>query len=176
MINDYADEDIPDKHVPDEEPAEEQAAPLSPSSASPLDEAAHADRPSPSLSPSQSCPLPSKPAHFGWRSPPPVNFTQLMRLAGGLGLAAVISAADAITVLFSTDWQVPSDRAGPGGDSRPIGNKHKAGEITRSAAEDFALLTCRTTSEHHAADFLATITNVIHLTVTYLNLILSVVN
>ena len=76
-----------------------------------------------------------------------------MRLAGGLGLAAVISAADAITVLFGTDWQVPSDRAGPGGDSRPIGNKHKAGEITQSAAEDFVLLTCRTTSEHHTADF-----------------------
>jgi hypothetical protein len=97
-----------------------------------------------------------------------------MRLAGGLGLGAAISAADAITDSFGTDWQIPSEQAG--GDSRQFGNKRKAEEITRSAAEDFALLTCRTTSEHHAADFLATFTNVIHLTVTYFNLILSGVN
>ena len=94
--------------------------------------------------------------------PAPVNVTQLMRLAGGLGLAASISSADVITNSFGTDWQVPSMRAG--GESRRIQNKRKAGEITRSAAEDFALLTCRTTSEHHANDFLSTVTNVIHLT------------
>ena len=170
LYNDYADEDIPDEDEPDQdepdaEPAEEEAAPPSPCSVPPSDEAAaeHADSPSPS--PSQSCPLPRKPARFGRRSPPPVNVTQLMRLAGGLGLAASISAADAITDSFgtsSTDWKVPSERAG--GESRRIGNKRKAGEISRSAAEDFAILTCRTTSEHHAADFLSTVTNVIHLT------------
>jgi hypothetical protein len=54
---------------------------------------------------------------------------------------------------------VPSERAG--GESRRIGNKRKAEDITRSAAEDFALLTSRTTSEHHAADFLSTVSNVI---------------
>ena len=165
LYNDYADEDIPDEDEPDAEPAEAEAAPPSPCSVPPSDdsEAAHADSPSPS--PSQSCPLPRKPARFGRRSPPPVNVTQLMRLAGGLGLAASISAADAITDSFgtsSTDWKVPSERAG--GESRRIGNKRKAGEISRSAAEDFAILTCRTTSEHHAADFLSTVTNVIHLT------------
>ena len=42
-----------------------------------------------------------------------------------------------------------------------FGNKRKAAEITRSAAEDFALFTCRTTSAKHAAYFLSTITNVI---------------
>ena len=170
LYDDYADEDIPDSDedvpdtdIPDAGPAEEQAAPPSPCSDSPPDhEVAHADSPSPSPSPSQLCPLPRKPARFGRRAPPPVNVTQLMRLAGGLGLAASISAADTITDSFGTDWQVPSERAG--GESRRSGNKRKAGEITRSAAEDFALLTCRTTSEHHANDFLSTVTNVIHLT------------
>ena len=134
LYNDYADEDIPDQDEPDAEPAEEEAAPPSPCSVPPSDEAAHADSPSPS--PSQSCPLPRKPARFGRRSPPPLNVTQLMRLAGGLGLAASISAADAITDSFgtsSTDWKVPSERAG--GESRRIGNKRKAGEISRFAAE-----------------------------------------
>ena len=163
LYNDYADEDIPDEDEPDAEPAEEQpeqAAPPSPCSVSPPSEAAHADSPSPT--PSQSNPLPRKPARFGRRSPPPVNVPQLMRLAGGLGLAASISTADAITDSFGTDWQVPSERAG--GESRQIGYKRKAANISRSAAEDFALLTCRTTSEHHAADFLSTVTNVIHRT------------
>jgi hypothetical protein len=83
-----------------------------------------------------------------------------MRLAGGLGLAAAISAADAYTDSFGSrqDWEVPSERAG--GEIRRIANKRKAKEITRSAAEDFALLTTRTTSEHHAADFLSTVGNV----------------
>ena len=150
--------DEPDIDIPDAEPAEEQAAPPSPCSVSPPDEAAHEDSPSPS--PSQSCPLPCKPACFGRRSPPPVNVTQLMRLAGGLGLAASISTLDAVTDSFGADWEVPSERAG--GESRRITHKRKAAEISRSAAENFAILTCRTTSEHHAADFLSTVTNVIH--------------
>ena len=180
LYNDYADEDMPDEDVPCDEdipdavPAEERSAPPSPTSRSesPANEAAHAD--SPSLVPSQSCPLPRKPARFGRRSPPLVNVTQIMRLAGGLGpgLAAAISHANTLTDSFGTDWQVPSERAG--GDSRRIANKRKAGDITRSAAEDFALLTCRTTSEHHAVDFLATVTNVIHLIlITLVCLILS---
>ena len=102
LYNDYADEDMPDEDVPCDEdipdavPAEERSAPPSPTSRSesPANEAAHAD--SPSLVPSQSCPLPRKPARFGRRSPPLVNVTQIMRLAGGLGpgLAAAISHAN----------------------------------------------------------------------------------
>ena len=83
-----------------------------------------------------------------------------MHLAGGLDIAAAISAADALTESFGQDWEVPSERAG--GENRRIGNKRKAADITRSAAEDFALLTSRTTSEHHAADFLSTVSNVIY--------------
>ena len=84
-----------------------------------------------------------------------------MRLAGGLGLAAALSHADSYTDPLGNAWEVPSERAG--GESRRAGNKRKAAQITRSAAEDFALLTARTTSEHHAADFLSTVANVIHL-------------
>ena len=126
------------------------------------------DRPSPSppdraspTPPIDAHPLPRKPARFGRRSTPPVNVTQLMRLAGGLGLAAALSHADSYTDPLGNDWEVPSERAG--GESRRAGNKRKAAQITRSAAEDFALLTARTTSEHHAADFLSTVANVIHL-------------
>ena len=167
LYNDYADEDIPDidQDIPDmdqseghQQPPDEPAVEPSVSpSTSPV------PRPgSPSLSPSPSqtehvVPLPRKPARFGRRSPP-INVTQLMRLAGGLGLAAAISAADAFTDSFGQDWEVPSERAG--GEGRRIANKRKANEITRSAAEDFALLTTRTTSEHHAADFLSTVGNV----------------
>jgi hypothetical protein len=82
-----------------------------------------------------------------------------MHLAGSLDIAAAVSAADAHTESFGPDWEVPSERAG--GENRRIRNKRKAEDITRSAAEDFALLTSRTTSEHHAADFLSTVTNVI---------------
>ena len=39
-------------------------------------------------------------------------------------------------------------------------DKRKAGEINRSAAEDFALLTTRTASARYAADFLSTVGNV----------------
>ena len=166
--NDYFDEDIPDADTPDAEAAEPPPQPsvsASPSSVPPTDRhgddvvAAHADSPSPS--PSQSYPSPRKPARFGRRSSPPMNVSQFMRLAGGLGLASAVSGLDNITDSFGTaDWEVPSERAG--GESRRMGNKRKAAAISRSAAEDFALLTCRTTSEHHAADFLSTVGNVIH--------------
>ncbi len=154
MYNDYADEDIPDA---DPEPNPEPSVPPSPSPVPPLDPLAV------SPSPCQSCPLPRRPARYGRRSPPPINVTQLMRLAGGNGLATAISSADAHTDSFSVatdkEWEVPSERAG--GESRRIRHKRKAKEISRSAAEDFALLTSRTTSEHHAADFLSTVANVI---------------
>jgi hypothetical protein len=39
------------------------------------------------------------------------------------------------------------------------GLKRKAAEITRSAAEDFALLTTQTVSSRYAADFLSIVTN-----------------
>ena len=120
LYNDYADEDIPDlvgdlhdADIPDTVPAEEQAASPSPTAVSPPDEAGS---PSPgqsqSPSPSQAYSLPSKPARFGRRSPRPVNVTQILRLAGGLGLAAAISSADVVTESFPcTDCKVPSELA-----------------------------------------------------------------
>jgi len=115
----------------DEEPADEPAVePVSPST-SPVQSP---DSPSPSPGPKQPepvVPLPRKPTRFGRRSAP-VNVTQSMCLAGGLGLAAAISAADAFMDLFGQDWQVPSERAG--GESRRNENKSKANEITPSAA------------------------------------------
>ena len=167
LYNDYADEDVPDA---DPEPNPEPSVSPSPSPVPPLDVADDmAQPPAVSPSPSQSCPLPRRPARYGRRSTPPVNVTQLMRLAGGIGLATAISCADAHTDSFSEsvadsarEWEISSERAG--GESRRIGNKRNAAEITRSAAEDFALLTSRTTSEHHAADFLSTVANVIHFT------------
>ena len=165
MYNDYADEDIPDA---DPEPYPEPPVPPSPCPLPPLPQSPSPvpplDLPAVSLSPSQSCPLPRRPARYGRRSQPPINVTQLMRLAGGMGLATAISCADAHTDSFSVaigseSWEVPSERAG--GESRRIRHKRKAKEISRSAAEDFALLTSRTTSEHHAADFLSTVANVI---------------
>ena len=131
----------------------------------PQDDTVTFGRDSPSPCPSLSAdtvPLPRKPARFGRRSSPPVNVPQLMRLAGGLGMAAALSTADSYTDPLGPDWEVPSARSG--GERRRAENKRKAANITRSAAEDFALLTTRTTSEHHAADFLSTVTNVIHLT------------
>ena len=56
--------------------------------------------------------------------------TQSMCLAGGLGLAAATSGADAFTDSFGQDWEVPSVRAG--GESRH--NKNKRNEISPSAA------------------------------------------
>ncbi len=88
----------------------------------------------PSVSPSP-CPVPGPPPDDGMRpgspspspgplprrcrrSTPPVNVTQLMHLAGGLDIAAAISAADAHTDSFRPDWEVPCERAG--GESRRI--------------------------------------------------------
>ena len=82
-----------------------------------------------------------------------MDVRQMMWLAGGLGLSGAISHAEA-TMPKSVD------PASAGGEARRAGLKRKAAEISRSAAEDFALLTCRTTSESHAADFLSTVTNV----------------
>ena len=157
LYNDYADEDIPDVDPSDyltanEEPAAEPSVSPSPCPVPgpPPDDGMRPGSPSPSPGP-----LPRR----GRRSTPPVNVTQLMHLAGGLDIAAAISAADAHTDSSGPDWEVPSERAG--GESRRIGHKRKAADITRSAAEDFVLLTSRTTSEHHAAEFLSTVTNVI---------------
>ena len=131
LYNDYADEDIPDgdsdlsdTDISDAVPVEEQAAPPSPIAVSPPDEAAHAGSPSPT--PSQSCPLPRKPARFGRRSPPPINVTQIMRLAGGLGLAAAMSCADAVTDSFGTDWQVVSGRVARADEWETSAKLHKS--------------------------------------------------
>ncbi len=53
-----------------------------------------------------------------------------------------------------------SERAGGESSLRRLGLKRKAGEITRSATEDFALLTARTASARYGADFLSTVGNV----------------
>jgi hypothetical protein len=74
-------------------------------------------------------------------------------LAGGEGLEQVIvAAADAIPEAGLPD---PSEWAG--GEGR---FKRKAGEITRSAAEDFAPLTIHAASIRYAADFFSTVDNV----------------
>ena len=75
---------------------------------------------------------------------------------GGADLNKVIAAAE--DALPPGGMPVASERAG--GESRRTGLKRKAGEITRSAAEDFALLTTRTSSMRYAADFLSTVGNV----------------
>ena len=77
-------------------------------------------------------------------------------LAGGSGLEQAIVDADAATP--PEVLPVASERAG--GESRSLGLKRKAGEITRSVAKDFALLTARTASARYAADFLLTVGNV----------------
>ena len=77
-------------------------------------------------------------------------------LEEGTGLKKAIAAADA--AMPQGGLPVASERAG--GDGRCAGLKRKAAEITRSAAEDFALLTTRTSSMRYAADFLSTVANV----------------
>ena len=84
------------------------------------------------------------------------NMAKTMCQAGGAGLKQVIAAAD--DAMPPGGLPVASERAG--GESRRTGLKRKAGEITRSAAEDFALLTTRTSSMRYAADFLSTVGNV----------------
>ncbi len=79
-----------------------------------------------------------------------------MCLAGGSGLEQAIADADA--AMPPKGLPVASERAG--GESRRTGLKRKVGEITRSAAEDFALLTTRTASARYAADYLSTVENV----------------
>ena len=122
----------------DEEPADEPA--VEPSVSPSTSPVPSPDSPSPSPSPRQPehvVPLPRKPARFGRRSAP-VNVTQSMCLASGLGLAAAISAADAFMDLFAQDWEVPSERAG--GESRQNENKRKANEIAPSAAAKRTIL------------------------------------
>ena len=84
------------------------------------------------------------------------SMTKTMCQAGGAGLEQVIAAAE--DAMPPGGLPVASERAG--GESRRTGLKRKAGEITRSAAEDFALLTTRTSSMRYAADFLSTVGNI----------------
>ena len=113
------------------------------------------------------CPIPSQPSRFlsspgSPRPAPPQNsmpgwdMAKTMCKAGGPGLNKVIAAAE--DAMPPGCMPVASERAG--GESRRTGLKRKAGEITRSAAEDFALLTTRTSSMRYAADFLSTVGNV----------------
>ena len=104
LYSDYANEDLLDMdeselYVNDDSAAEPS---MSPSTSPPPD--MHPG----SLRPSQPEPMcPSQP-----QAEPmcPISVTQLICLAGGLGLAAAISAADAHTDSFGPDWEVPSER------------------------------------------------------------------
>ena len=115
------------------------------------------------------CPIPSQALRFlssesrgSQRPAPPRNsmpgwdMAKTMGKADGAGLKKVIAAAE--DAMPPGGMPVASERAG--GESRRTGLKRKAGEITRSAAEDFALLTTRTSSMRYAADFLSTVGNV----------------
>jgi len=81
------------------------------------------------------------------------DMAKTMCKVGGADLNKVIAAAE--DAMPPGGMPVASERAG--GESRRTGLKRKAGEITRSAAEDFALLTTRTSSMRYAADFLSTV-------------------
>ncbi len=136
--NDYLDEDIPDEDDTNATPA--SPIPSLPSrstssSPSPLGNKGHA---------------PPHNSMSGW------DMCKTMCLAGGTGLEQVIAAAD--DAMPQAGLPVASERAG--GDGRRAELKRKAGEITRSAAEDFALLTTRTSCMRFAADFLSTVANV----------------
>ena len=87
---------------------------------------------------------------------PASDMAKTMCQAGGAGLKQVIAAAD--DAMPPGGLPVASERAG--GEFRRTELKRKAGEISRSAAEDFALLTTRTSSMRYAADFLSTVGNV----------------
>jgi hypothetical protein len=82
------------------------------------------------------------------------DICNMMCLAGGSGLEQAIVDADA--AMPPEGLPVARTRAVVKADA--LGSK--AGEITRSAAEDFALLTARTASARYAADFLSTVENV----------------
>jgi hypothetical protein len=84
------------------------------------------------------------------------DICNMMCLAGGSGLEQAI--VDAYAAMPPEGLPVVSERAG--GKRRRLGLKRKAGEITRSAAEDFALLTARTASARNGADFLSMVGNV----------------
>jgi hypothetical protein len=143
----YLDEDSPD-------PEESDPADRGPSlSASPPATPASPPAQAAAAPPGRAGPAspPGRPSGSGWDMP------QMMWLAGGAGLHSVIARSDA--AMPTDDVPVASERAG--GESRRTGLKRKAAEITRSAAEDFALLTTQTVSARYAVDFLSTVTNVI---------------
>jgi hypothetical protein len=106
-----------------------------PSSPSPLANKSHA---------------PPQNSMYGW------NMCQTMCLAGGTGLEQVIAAA--VDAMPQAGLPVASERAGR--DGRRAGLKRTADEITRSDAEDFALLTIRTSFMRYAADFLIAVASV----------------
>ena len=81
------------------------------------------------------------------------DICNMMCLPGGSGLEQ--TSVDADAAMPPEGLPVASERAG--GDSRRLG---LVGEIARSAAEDFALLTARTASARYAADFFSTVGNV----------------
>ena len=140
----YLDEDSPhpeESDPPDRGPSLSASPPATPTS--PPAEAAPPGRAGPASPP-------GRPSGSGW------DMRQMMWLAGGSRLHSVITRADAD--MPTDDLPVASERAG--GESRRSGLKRKAAEITRSAAEDFALLTTQTVSSRYAADFLSTVTNV----------------
>ena len=120
--NDYLDEDIPDED--DTNATSASPLPFQPSR-------------SPSSSPS---PLANKSHAPPQHSMPAWDMCKTMCLhclAGGTGLEQVIAAAD--DAMPQEGLPVASERAG--GEGRRAGLKRKAVEITRFAAEDFALLT-----------------------------------
>ncbi len=95
--------------------------------------------------------VPTVPHLYIWLLTAPMagwDICNMMCLAGGSGLEQADVDADA--AMPPEDLPVASERAG--GESRRLGLKRKAGEITRSAAEDFALLTVRTASARYTAD------------------------
>ena len=145
---DYLNDDAPDPEESEplvREPSRSASPPSSPGPARPRPPAAAlAAGPPPAAAPA-AVPPPS-----AW------DVRQMMWLAGGSGLSAVVARHDA--AMPAEGLPVASERAG--GESRRAGLKRKASEITRSAAEDFALLTTRTTSARAAADFLSTVANV----------------
>jgi hypothetical protein len=136
--NDYLDEDIPDEE-------DTNATPASPIPS----------QPSRSLSSSPS-PLANKSHAPPQHSMPAWDMSKTMCLAG-TGLEQLIAAADDAI----PPEGLPSASVRAGGEGRRAGLKRRAAEITRSAAEDFALLTTRTSSmRRYAADFLSTVATV----------------
>jgi hypothetical protein len=85
-----------------------------------------------------------------------LDICNMMCRAGGSGLEQAIVGAD--EAMPPEGLPVASKRAG--GESRRLGLKRKAGEITRFAAEDFALPSACTASARYVADFLSIVGNV----------------